>query len=800
MIEFAAKKELTASKEKAALALGSALHIEPAAARLLVLRGIETEQEAQRFLHPCADDLHDPFLFASIKSCIQRIDQALAQKQKITVYSDYDADGTTAASILYLYFRSQSADIHIYTPHRHKEGYGMNMEAVKKIAADGTRLLITVDCGITNIEEVKLANKLGLDVIITDHHECPEVLPPAAGIINPKQPGCAYPFRHLCGAGIAFKLVEAHAGRQTALSYIDLAALGTIADIVPLLGENRVIATLGLQKMQKDARPGIRMLAEAAGIPLKTIDSRSVSFGLAPRINAASRMDDAKLALKLLTAEKEEESAKGIAVTLCEHNKTRQQIEEKILKSAYQRIETINLREEWAVLLADDEWNTGVTGIVCSQLSEDLYRPVILFGAEGENYVGSARSTDEINIFEALNRFKELFVRFGGHAHAAGLTIKKENLPILREKLNEYLKSAYEESNIIKKTYYDLHIDLQDATKKLIGELNQFKPYGQDNPAPVFYVDGARVASHTFIGKIQKDHLRLTLEERETKCNAICFNHTKKYCYLSSDNEYTASFAINDFDKAVQMQIQNIRPKITRDILNAYSRYLKKDFLFSFIDEIKACAWDYRHSEDIAESLRKELGKSRFGTLILFNTQEGLKSAMQIRAVSDSVMQGRLGIPCAAGNATMPYNMLLGYTAPEKALFGRYSRIFLMGTFSLETEANISRYFDDSLQKAYITRAQRYFMDRTELLKHYQLINKALDKGTFSAEESFDKVCRVLSQSMEKVVFMANVFWELGLIDFFNRDKIQFKMNNAGEKKDLKDSSTYMSFLNIFNK
>jgi single-stranded-DNA-specific exonuclease len=796
MIEFAAKKEWTAAKEKAAVILSSALQIEPATAHLLVLRGIETADEAQRFLNPSAHDMHDPFLFASMRGVMQRLDQALTSKQKITVYSDYDVDGTTAAAILYLYLKSFGADIHIYTPHRQKEGYGLNLDAIKKISSDGTRLIITVDCGITNVAEVALAKEQGLDVIVTDHHECPEILPPADFIVNPKQPGCAYPFRYLCGAGIALKLVEAHAGREKALLYADLAALGTIADIVPLLGENRVIATLGLQQIRENAHAGIRMLAEAAAIPIKTIDSRSVSFGLAPRINAASRMDDAKLALTLLTSVEENDEAKGIAATLCDYNKTRQQIEEKILQSAYHMAENIDLMDEWAVLLADDEWNTGVTGIVCSQLCEDLYRPVILFGAEGENYVGSARSTDEINIFEALSQCQDLFVRFGGHSRAAGLTIKKENLPLLRKKLNDYLKSTYTESNIIKKHYYDIPIGLKDASKKLIGELERFLPLGQDNPSAVFYVSQANVKSHTFMGKIKKDHLRLVLEEKETLCNAVCFYHTKKYCYVSPQNEYIGSISVNDYDKAVQILIQAIRPKITNDTVQAYMQYLKNDFTLSFVNEIRACRWDEPVDEDFEEKLNEALQKSRFGTLILFNTNEGLQRALKLKPVIEAMAKNRLDIPCAAERAYMPYNMLKGINGMDDAMMNKYGNVFLVGAFAYPTTDIAFRLFDQDLQIAYRLRAKQYYMDRPALLRCYSNLQSALEKKVLNNGDDVEKLCRALGMKLENAIFAMHVFSELGLIDAYNHGKIQFKTDSTSIKKDLKDSGTYMSFLN----
>ena len=292
--------------------------------------------------------------------------------------------------------------------------------------------------------------------------------------------------------------------------------------------------------------------------------------------------------------------------------------------------------------------------------------------------------------------------------------------------------------------------------------------------------------------------MRLVLEEQEAKCNAICFYHVKKYSYLSSENEYTASFAINDYDKAVQMQIQSIRPKITKDTFNAYSDYLKKDFAISFIDEIKNCVWDYTSMADHLTQLNEALQKSRFGTLILFNTQEGLKKALQLKPVHDAITQGRLTIPCNINQLYMPYNLLMGAGALDNTILDKYTNIYLIGAFALPASGNTIRYFDEDMQKSYRLRARQYFMERPELLKNYQYIKKYIEQGTLASDESIDKLCRVLNISMEKTVFMTNVFFELGLIDCINRDKIQFK-TDSNEKKDLKDSGTYMSFLNIIN-
>ena len=375
MINYQKRKNPT-KENMAANAISQKLGIEPLTAQLLASRGVNTADEANVFLYPDIDQLHSPFLFQNMQKCVQRIERAIQKEEKITVYCDYDTDGTTGAASLILYLEGRKAKAAYYTPDRHSEGYGMNMPAIDAIADDGCGLIITIDCGITNIDEVAAAKRRGVDVIITDHHECQKKLPDTPYIINPKMQGSSYPYRHLCGAGVVFKLIEALGGRAEALTYIDLAAVGTIADIVPLTGENRVIAKYGLKKLREDPGTGLKLLAQAAGLDMEKLNAYHISFGIAPRLNAAGRMDTAKTAIELLISKEENDEGRRLAAKLDDLNTERKSIEKQILDEAKEMILSDgDLNDKKAVLLYKEGWNTGVIGIVASDLVESVSRP-----------------------------------------------------------------------------------------------------------------------------------------------------------------------------------------------------------------------------------------------------------------------------------------------------------------------------------------------------------------------------------------------------------------------------------------
>jgi single-stranded-DNA-specific exonuclease len=399
------------------------LDISTVTARLLVNRGITRIDEAKSFLYPSLDQLHDPFLLSDMDKAVQRLEKAIVDKEAIVIYGDYDVDGITAASILYLFLINKGANVEVYIPDRYQEGYGLNCQAIKHISKGGANLIVTVDCGITAFEEVELANKLGMDIIITDHHKCCNQLPNALAIINPLHHGYSYPFPHLAGVGVAAKVIEAMAGIEDVKKYLDLIALGTVADIVPLVDENRILVAKGLEMINHSPHPGIKALIQVSGLEDRIIDAGKIAFTLAPRLNAAGRISTAYLGFNLLSTQDYHE-ARHIAQKLDEENRQRQRIETELVDVCKKRIlKHGSLCCDKIIVLEGQDWHTGVIGIAASKLVETFHRPCILISIQEDIGVGSARSIPGFNIYNALNQFSSLFIRFGGHEAAARIKL-----------------------------------------------------------------------------------------------------------------------------------------------------------------------------------------------------------------------------------------------------------------------------------------------------------------------------------------------------------------------------------------
>jgi len=435
---FKKKYDLTIKELKKADKLAKDLELESATARLLVSRGINTILKAEDFFS-YKEAFYDPMLLKGMDKCVEAIKDAVDLGKKITIYCDYDADGTTAGAQMYLCLSSKGAKADIYTPHRTDEGYGLNENAIEKILLNGTELLVMLDCGIKDAKQVNAATKAGIKTVIIDHHECPDTLPDAVAIVNPKQKGCDYPFKELCGSGLAFKTIHALYGLDEAEKYIDLAAVGTIGDIVPLISENRVIVKTGLKKLNANPLPGLLCLIKEAGLCLGKVTEENVAFGVVSRINAASRMDSAFAALNLLIAEQEDEFTHQAAKQLCLLNKKRQDTEKYIEQRIEKILSGIPIDEKAILVIWDKSFAVGVVGIAASYIAEKYNMPVIVFGYANGMYTGSARSVNGINIHDALLSVKDILVRFGGHAAAAGMTVKQEDIELFEQRINEYL-------------------------------------------------------------------------------------------------------------------------------------------------------------------------------------------------------------------------------------------------------------------------------------------------------------------------------------------------------------------------
>ncbi|MGB2937168.1 MAG: single-stranded-DNA-specific exonuclease RecJ [Phycisphaerae bacterium] len=479
--------------------LARALGLLPLVARVLANRGLASPQAARAFLNPDLSQLHEPASDPAILAAADRLVAAARNGEPIVIYGDYDADGITASAILWQALRLADADVRIYTPHRLEEGYGLNRDAIGRLAAEGARVLVTVDCGITSAAEVAHARALGLETIITDHHEPdPDRIPEATVIVNPKLPGSPYPFRDLSGAGLALKLAWAigqrlsrrdrvtDAFREFLVAATALAALGTIADVVPLVGENHALAGFGLRALAASRHPGIGALLEVSGLADKRLDAGHVGFMLAPRLNAAGRMGSAREAIELLTTAGPE-AALAIAQKLDRLNRKRQQTEKQIFEEAEARIaETFDKKRDAAIVLASEGWHAGVIGIVASRIVEKYWRPTVLIAVAEDHAQGSGRSISGFDLFGALAACGKHLKRYGGHAMAAGLQLSPANVPAFREAFLAHAGASLRPEDLVPRVTVDAEVKLSDLTLEAARALERLGPFGAGNPRPVF--------------------------------------------------------------------------------------------------------------------------------------------------------------------------------------------------------------------------------------------------------------------------------------------------------------------------
>ena len=534
-------------KKEDIIALSGSCKIPPAMAVILMNRGIATEKAAIAYMKKSLESVHNPLMMDDMEIACDRILKALSEKEKIVIYGDYDVDGITATSIVYKFLKSVGANISYYIPDRFSEGYGINILAINKLARSGAKLMITVDCGIASIGEIEFAKTQGLDVIVTDHHTCREELPKAVAVINPKRPDSVYAFSGLAGAGVAFKLVLALAiklgmnTKEVFAEYVELAAIGTIADVVPLVDENRVIVEKGIKSIQNTKNKGIRALICAASLDGKAIDSTSVAFFMAPRLNAAGRMDSAKVAVELLICESDE-----AAIEICQEldslNAKRKQEEQLVHKEALELLEKEG--EKLVYVLAGEGWNHGVVGIVASRLCEQLYRPCILVSFDGEKGKGSGRSVPEMNLFDALMDSEELLTEFGGHSQAAGLSVNRSCIGEFKNKINAFAKENINVEELVPKLRIDCNLDGQSVTMSAAKMMEGLAPFGEGNEQPVFSMMGLKVISASAMGADGR-HLRMKLSDGRNAFFAVGFGMSEYLEHIKEGDFVSIAFSMN---------------------------------------------------------------------------------------------------------------------------------------------------------------------------------------------------------------------------------------------------------------
>ncbi len=538
------------------------LGLPPVVSKILINRGIRSREDARKFFKPAWEDLYDPFRIKDMDKAVDRLSRAVRSGERILIYGDYDVDGITSVSLLYLFICKIGGNVGFYIPDRLKEGYGLSAAGVTQAAAEGATLLVTVDCGITGVEEIRMARGLGLDVIVSDHHEQANALPEAAAILNPKRNDCTYPFKELAGVGVAFKFVQAmcrHLGLEdeAARQYIDLVALGSAADIVPLVDENRILVKLGMERLNRLERLGIRALAETSGILGKPIGTGQVVFILAPRINAVGRLGNAQRAVELLISESEEES-RVVAQVLEAENRNRKNLDDMTFQEAKGIIETEGRLDSCRTLvLAKEGWHPGVIGIVASRIVEQYCRPTVMIALDGDTGKGSARSIASFDIHSALKQCEDLLASFGGHQHAAGLLIRKDCIEPFRERFARIAAEQIREDDLTQRIQIDAEIALPDITDRFIRLLNGFAPFGPQNMRPVFLSRNLNVVGSPRV--VGRNHLKFKVRQGSEVHDAIGFDLGELIYRLSpGDSNLDMVFVIeeNHWNDEVRTQLR----------------------------------------------------------------------------------------------------------------------------------------------------------------------------------------------------------------------------------------------------
>lgn len=547
--------------------LQDALGINRTLCKILVHRGIDTYDQARDFFRPTLDMLHDPWLMKDMDKAVSRIITAIHTKERILVFGDYDVDGTTAVACMYQFIREIYLDklVEFYIPDRYKEGYGVSKMGIDFAAQRQITLIICLDCGIKSTDLIAYASTLGIDFIICDHHLPDKILPPAVAILNPKQPGCDYPYKELCGCGVGFKLMMALSGHfsiniEEVYSYLELVAIAIAADIVPMTGENRVMAYFGLQQINTVPRPGIKALIELGSIK-KKLSITNVVYVIAPRVNAAGRMDDGKKAVQLFI-EKDPVKALEFAGMLHSDNSDRKEADSSITEEALAIIKANEgVVKRKSCVVYKEHWHKGVVGIVASRLIEHYYRPTIVLTKSGDIVAGSARSVTGFNLYDAIYECREYLLAYGGHFAAAGLSLLPENIEAFSNKFDEVVSATIEERLLIPETIIDAEITFPEIRQEFYNIVHQMEPFGPENMRPVFIAKNVRDTGYSKI--LKECHVRFVVQQHNVILNGIGFNMHEKFNLLQMNNPFDIVFSIDENEwngnRSLQLKVIDIR-------------------------------------------------------------------------------------------------------------------------------------------------------------------------------------------------------------------------------------------------
>ncbi len=542
-------------------AIQSALQVDEIIAKLLVQRGIETFEQAKTFFRPTLADLHNPYLMKDMDKAVVRIEKAIANNENILVFGDYDVDGTTAVSLVSSYLRSFYPNVATYIPDRYAEGYGISYMGIDYAEDNDISLIIALDCGIKSIDHVKYAKAKNIDFIICDHHRPGDILPDAVAVLDPKRQDCSYPYDELCGCGVGFKLIQALAENRNQtigdlVEYLDLVATAIAADIVPITGENRVLAKFGLEVINSNPRPGIKALIQ--NVKKKVLTITDVVFIVAPRINAAGRIKHGNEAVALLT-EYDLDQAEQFASEIEQHNSDRKELDKQITQEALLQIEENNEQNRFSTVVYQENWHKGVIGIVASRLVENYYRPTIVFTKSGEKLAASARSVKDFDVYNALEACAEHLEQFGGHMYAAGMTLLEENYENFKNAFEKVVQETIHPDLLIPEISYDLEIELSEINPKLIRLLKQFEPFGPENMTPVFLTKKVKDSGYAKAIGTNEEHLKAFVKQGNSEnFGAIGFGLGNKIELLNNPKTFEAVYTIdeNEFNGNITLQLR----------------------------------------------------------------------------------------------------------------------------------------------------------------------------------------------------------------------------------------------------
>ena len=547
-------------------ALQNALQVDEIVATLLLQRGIESYEQAKQFFRPTLDDLHNPFLMKDMDKAVARIELAIENQENILIFGDYDVDGTTAVSLVSSYLRSYYPNVATYIPDRYNEGYGVSYQGIDFADDNGFTLIIALDCGIKSVDHVVYAKEKGIDFIICDHHRPGAQIPNAVAVLDPKQEDCFYPYDELCGCGVGFKLIQALSCKRNItifelIPYLDLVATAIAADIVPITGENRVLAKFGLQVINSNPRPGIKALVQ--NIKKKELTISDVVFVIAPRINAAGRIKHGNEAVALLT-EYDLDQAEIFASEIEQHNADRKELDQKITKEALAQIIENNEENQFSTVVYQEDWHKGVIGIVASRLVENYYRPTIVFTKSGDKLAASARSIKDFDVYNALEACAEHLEQFGGHMYAAGMTLKEENYAAFKNAFEKVVQETIHPDLLTPEIAIDAEIEFTDITPKLLRILKQFEPFGPGNMTPIFYSSSLQDSGYAKTIGANDEHVKAYIKQNGSESfGAVGFKLGSKLMLMKNQQNFEAVYSIEENEwngkVSVQLQLRDLR-------------------------------------------------------------------------------------------------------------------------------------------------------------------------------------------------------------------------------------------------